>query len=95
MFIGAVFISAGVAALQGLRTDDFVGGILAGIAIAMSLLPEELILKLTPVVGLRTRWQHCLQLRWQSHRVKVVPGQQSIGLDVKQEVIRRSLGPKD
>jgi P-type Ca2+ transporter type 2C len=47
MAMGAAAFSVGLALIQGLRSQDWIGGILAGIALAMSLLPEELPIVLT------------------------------------------------
>jgi Ca2+-transporting ATPase len=47
MATGAVILSAGLGLIYGLRSQDATGGILAGIALAMSLLPEELPIVLT------------------------------------------------
>lgn len=47
MAVDAVALSLALAAVQWLHSGDFTGGILAGIALAMSLLPEELPIILT------------------------------------------------
>ena len=44
---GAAFLCVGLALVYGLRTGEYVDGLLAGIALAMGLLPEELPIVLT------------------------------------------------